>query len=142
MSIFNIGDVIGDAIESIGELIYDEAILAEIKSALQTAADDLETGKHLPHPSPPAYGTSPAAGMLAENAALARQVVMDAITDMALGLQGYRTVVDDFHNRTEDVTANSAADSRQIEVATDCVGGNDFKAPPVCGLPSDTGRDV
>lgn len=142
MSIFNIGDVISDAFESVGELIYDEVILAEIKSALQAAADDLETGKHLPHPSPAAYGASPAAGMLADNVALAREVVIDAITDMALGLQGYRTVVDDFHNRTEEVTATSAADSRQIEVATDCVGGNNFKEPSTCGLPSDTGSDV
>jgi hypothetical protein len=138
MSIFNIGDII----ESVGELIYDEAILAEIKVALQAAADDLETGKHLPNPPPASYGASPAAGDLAGNAALAREVVMDAITDMALGLQGYRTVVDDFHTRTEDVTATSVADSHQIAVATECVGGNHFREPARCELPSGTGSDA
>jgi hypothetical protein len=128
--------------ESVGELIYDEAILAAIKSALQAASDDLEKGKDLPHPPTGSYGASPAAADLAANAALARQVVMEAITDMAVGLQGYRTVVDDFHTRTEDVTATSVADSRQIQAATDCVGGNHFNEPAQCGLPSDTGSDV
>jgi hypothetical protein len=137
MSIFNLGD----AIESVAELIYDEAILAEIKAALQAAADDLEKGKHLPHPPAASYGNSPAAADLAANAALAREVVMDAITDMAIGLQGYRAVVDDFHARTEGVTETSVADSRQIQAATDCVGGNHFKEPAQCGLPSDTGSD-
>jgi hypothetical protein len=138
MSIFNLGD----AIESIGELIYDEAIMIEIKAALQAAADDLEKGKHLPHPPPASYGSSPAATELAANVALAREVVMDAITDMAIGLQGYRTVVDDFHTRTENVTETSVADSRQIQAAADCVGGNHFKEPAQCGLPSNTGSDA
>jgi hypothetical protein len=137
MSIFNVGD----AIESVAELIYDEAILAEIKAALQAAADDLEKGKNLPHPPAASFGNSPAGADLQANAALAREVVMEAITEMAIGLHGYRTVVDDFHARTEDVTATSVADSRQIQAATECVGGNHFKEPAQCSLPSGTGSD-
>lgn len=142
MSIFNIGDIVGDALETVGELIYDEAILGAIKSALQTAADDLEQGKHLPHPAQASYGASPAAADLAANAALAREVVMGAITDMAVGLQGYLAVVDDFHTRTGDVTASSVASSRQIEAATDCIGGNHFKDPVQCGPTSGSGSDA
>lgn len=136
-SIFNIGDVL----ESIGEIIYDEAILAEIKTVLQASAEDLESGKDLPDPTQVSYGGSDASARLAANAALARQTVVDAITDMAIGLQGYRTVVDDFHAKTEEVTASSVADTRQIELATDCVGGSDYRTPTQCELPSTTGGD-
>ena len=79
MSIFNIGEVM----ESISEIIYDEAIIEDIKSVLQAGADDLQSGKHLPDPADVHYGAAPAAAELAFNAAKARQKVIEAITDMA-----------------------------------------------------------
>lgn len=138
--IFSIGGLVSDAMETVSELVYDESILAEIKSALLSAADSLESrGAKLPPTPHAACGGSPVSGELAKNAELARTVVMEAFAEMAVGLQGFEAVVDDFQARTGEATEASAATSRQIQSASDCVGSPTFPTATQCTLPAATG---
>lgn len=127
-----------DVVQTFVELAYDEAIIEEIKSVLDDGSTGLRDSDVEPTAAS-AYGSSDGGVALARNADLARQKVIEAITDMAAGLQGYRENVDEFHSRTQGIEGDSTAASSSIDKATDCVAQPKIASPSSCGLPGASG---
>lgn len=116
---------------------FTDELVDRIMRFLHTSATNLSSSKP-DSVVQTAFGGAPASVSCAGHAGKARQHVVDAITDMVNGLQGYQASLDGMRRRAHQIDDTTESDiNRLIVRAEDCSAAPTVAAPSQCG-PSTT----
>ena len=106
------GNVFGDIAAMVDRLVefgISESLAAELKSFLTDSADQL-TEKKPDTVSHTAFGGTPGSVQLASDAGKARLHVVEALKDMASGLDGYGNIIHQLYVDAKDTDEAAEAD--------------------------------
>lgn len=106
------GDIFGDIAAMVDRLVefgISEALAAELKSFLTDSADQI-TEKRPETVSHASFGGTPGSLQLASDASKARLHVVEALQDMAGGLEGYGDIIHQLYVQAKDADEAAEAD--------------------------------
>lgn len=120
----------------------EDGTIEDILAALVDSQDEVSQGRRIHKPSTGAFGGSATAAELGLHAGKAHHHVIDAISQIATGLEGYHRAVEHFRKDVHETDADQAREFTRraqltalIEVATGCTQSQDFSNDPACRLP-------
>lgn len=117
-------------------LNIDPGTIASLMASFDKAATSVESDKLVPVQSA-AFGGSFAGGYrLGTNVEMAHKAVADELKNMAAGLRGMSTSVEQFGKDMEQTTEQTAATMNLIQASTACVASPTFDAGGACTLPT------
>jgi hypothetical protein len=120
--------------DMLGELGLPEDLIEDVRGMLARNADDLEANNV--HPIGAVFGGSDAGGLLSHHSSVAQQHVARAVLQMAAGLRGYRSNLEDFATDLDDTDASSATALHSLATSTACVAAPGFGSNDGCTLPT------
>lgn len=137
-----LGSILGPAGTQIAdqlEVAYDHGIIEDILKVLEDAQTSLMKSENITDTPASSFGASPAGQMLAYNASLARQKVIEVIGDMRAGLEGYQSIVSGFRSESQLVDDTSSGDLTTLNSALSCVAQPTVGSPSQCTMPTSEG---
>lgn len=133
---------VGAAIGVLRDLKVDEETIAEIRKILDMGLESMNS----PFPAVPAsvFGGSGAGSELGHHTDLAHQKVLEAMVNMATGLEGYRESVDTFVREARGADEYSGEESQRtqarVDAAASCLAAPNVRTTPQqCAPPSTEG---
>ncbi|MEJ7794531.1 MAG: hypothetical protein WKF50_03195 [Nocardioides sp.] len=133
-----------------GDIDIDPAALEQLKTALRTAAESLETDRFSDvHLDDGAFGGCPSGAELGAEHRTAHQIIADTISGVVTDLWGYRDGVEQFEAGMGTADDTAAADLKAREVAVEALaasatsnhGESQYHNSQVNHLPPDAGPD-
>jgi len=119
---------------------FSQSLVDQIMDYLDTSSQILEETQ--PHPvGGKAFGASPSSLACATDADKAKDHVRTALTDMAAGLQQYRTNFHDMSRRAQDVEVVTTAELQQQFNRAEACQAPTFAAPSQCTVPGASGDE-
>lgn len=122
------------AVDMLGTLGVPEDLIEQVRGMLDSRADELEGAK--PSPIGAVFGGSAQGQLLTHHAGLARQHVAEAVLQMAAGLRGYGSELEQHRVRMGDTDVQNGVDLTRIEIATTCVAAPTLESNQQCTLPT------
>lgn len=119
-------------------LNIDPDTIASLMSSFDRAAEGIESNPvAVIHGA--SFGDSYTGGYrLGTNAEMAHQAVAEELKEVAAGLRGMRTSVEEFSNDMERTTERTAATMSRLDASTACVAAPTFSTDQ-CVLPTEEG---
>ena len=111
--------------EFLGSIGVEDQMVKQIMAILESNAEMLNGGQPSQVPRA-AFGGSTPGTELGKHTSLAHQHVVEAMTELAAGMEGYRINVDRWHCDHVFTDEDSGAMLNAIEVTNGCTDGPDF----------------